>query len=504
MAWAGLVILFVLLFFSNGVAFIYSDSYYYYHISRSLVDEGSFVTATLPEYLDYSEYTVSEYQGNFVTVTSPGGGFFLYLPTLISQSLRPENLNLTNDYFLAYNGHTLSTGVLILLNAVIFALGGIWLMYRALRLLNFSKKVSFGSVLAVWFASYAVWYTFLSPGFTHIYEIFTVSLALWAMIKYEQKHRIWLLLIIGIAIGLAFLLRPFLAVLGLCGMVLLWRRRWKHAAALALTFLPFVLVWMGYNQISYGQVFASGYDVIRNEGFISQFNAHNVLFSPHSGLFIYSPLLLLSTIGLIIKSRQKNLLAILGLIFFVFLTLVYGFWSSWWAGASFGQRFLLPVLPFFALGLAYFWQFMRAKLENGVLQKGAILAIGVLLGWSLLLTGLFRFTPVAELVAEQDATPGLPASESYTPVDMLTYHRDLIVNAESFSGYVSDLAEGGHGGVPLFQVLLGGTPPVLKQQNDNFYLLKNPYSNVTLPEYDSITEENFEDFLKQNSEVVLK
>lgn len=79
----------------------------------------------------------------------------------------------------------------------------------------------------------------------------------------------------------------------------------------------------------------------------------NLLFSYKKGLFIYYPVTILATIGLLfylVKNPKKGawLWLFLGLSVYVISS-----WWNWYYGGSFGMRALLEYLPFFAFGLAY-------------------------------------------------------------------------------------------------------------------------------------------------------
>jgi hypothetical protein len=73
------------------------------------------------------------------------------------------------------------------------------------------------------------------------------------------------------------------------------------------------------------------------------------LISPSRGLFIFTPVLLFSVYGIVLKIRHKQMkafdYALLGI-----LTLHWTFSSAhphWWGGHSYGPRYFTDVLPYF-------------------------------------------------------------------------------------------------------------------------------------------------------------
>jgi len=78
-----------------------------------------------------------------------------------------------------------------------------------------------------------------------------------------------------------------------------------------------------------------------------------LLFYPYRGLFFYSPILFLSIIGMVfmLKEYKTEVMMIL-IILFLFLCFL-SVRSNWWGGYCFGNRHLLPVVPFLTLPMIY-------------------------------------------------------------------------------------------------------------------------------------------------------
>jgi hypothetical protein len=79
------------------------------------------------------------------------------------------------------------------------------------------------------------------------------------------------------------------------------------------------------------------------------------LFSPSRGLFVFSPVLLFALSGFVLalRDREQRPLTIAYGAIIIGHTIIIGAASMWWAGHSFGPRFMTDIVPF----LAYFTAF---------------------------------------------------------------------------------------------------------------------------------------------------
>jgi 4-amino-4-deoxy-L-arabinose transferase-like glycosyltransferase len=102
-----------------------------------------------------------------------------------------------------------------------------------------------------------------------------------------------------------------------------------------------------------------------------------LLFYPYRGLFIYSPILLLSFIGIILMLKKYKAESILILfILFSFLYII-SMSSSWWGGYCFGPRYLLPVIPFLTIPLAFVFNKFGYKILPILLISIFIVSLGL-------------------------------------------------------------------------------------------------------------------------------
>lgn len=110
-----------------------------------------------------------------------------------------------------------------------------------------------------------------------------------------------------------------------------------------------------------------------------------VLFSPARGLFIYSPVFVLSGLGWLLSWRRggEPLVRWAGAGCLVLLVVV-GRWTGWWGGHTFGPRLLAEGLPLFALALTSLDPLVRRRWLQGIFAATLL--------WSMLAHSLGAFT----------------------------------------------------------------------------------------------------------------
>lgn len=418
-------VVFGLLLITQGEPFVRSDGFCYYTIDKSIIDQNSFISSTKPEYFDYMGHVKEVYNDKYISVCSPGAALF-NLPGQIIANLFKGDRNVNNDYFIAYNGHTIFEGIAFLITAMTIGISALVLIYKTLRNLNFSEKLSIVSTGLTFISSYALWYIFLMPTYTHIYEIFAVALTLFGFTKYlnNQKDK-FAPFIIGAGIGSMILTRPVLIPIALIIIgFMVYKKDLRNLIKTGLAGLPFALIYCVYNLVSYGKLITSGYSDVRAENFqFTQFYGVEVLFSPIRGLLVYSPLFIISFIGLVWLARKSRILSILGVVSLLAVATIYGLWPSWWGGGSYGSRFMMFFVPIAAIGLAMFIKYIKDN-HRRLLKKSLVLIL-ILTLFSTSLLVLYRFTTFKD--------------KFYTPIDFYSIQLENLQQSGGVGEYVKSL-----------------------------------------------------------------
>jgi hypothetical protein len=241
------------------------------------------------------------------------------------------------------------------ITGVLAATLAVWLAWRLARALC-DRDAGAYAVLAMWLGSSALYYSLVSPSYSHAASMLTASLFCLVWIGGERQATLGRSLLLGGVAGLATLMRWQDALLlgvvayELCTQHRTWRGRALHlgaaGAAWVVAFSPQMIVW----QRLYGQPLA----IPQGPSFMRWSDPHlwDVLFSPLHGLFSWTPLVALATIGLVTFCVKRRDLAAPIAAWLLVSWYVNSAVADWWAGEAFGARRFLSLFPIFVVGLA--------------------------------------------------------------------------------------------------------------------------------------------------------
>ena len=258
----------------------------------------------------------------------------------------------------------LSAGV----GGIAYATAGAYLTYRGCCRL-FPAAPAFWGTLVAWLATPAVYYSLVSPAYSHATSLFAGALFFYGWLATRGNDGVARYALLGALAGLAVLVRwQDLVLLVLPGIDLF--RAWLNnqhplrsvavrigvmATTLTVAFLPQLLAW---HQI-YGQFLlipqGSTFMHWTDPAFLS------VLFSTNHGLFSWTPAVLPAVLGLLLVARRDAWVALGSVAVVLASTYVNASVDDWWAGEAFGARRFSSLTVFFALGMtgvfaASFWK----------------------------------------------------------------------------------------------------------------------------------------------------
>jgi hypothetical protein len=177
----------------------------------------------------------------------------------------------------------------------------------------------------------------------------------------------------GLALASAVLCRPTNALMAAPVVAYLVCHRRDQLIGFLLAALPPALCLAEYNLRYFGSPFTTG--IVGTTGPSRIWESASVLFStplveglagvlvsPARGLFVYSPILLVSAVGMVMVWRRPTpvLLRYLSLAPLPILVLTAK-WLSWWGGGSYGPRLLADVTPLLCLYLYPAFEWARAR-----------------------------------------------------------------------------------------------------------------------------------------------
>jgi hypothetical protein len=283
-------------------------------------------------------------------------------------------------YWLALQSARLgNVQVAMLTNSVLTALTGV-LVYLLLRHLEYRIGVSLGTAVAFGLGTMA--WPYARYLFSETLAGLGLMLSAYSIVRYgglllafdqdenspaqarEDEKVIWVYPVLaGTGLGLALLSRlnnaivaPFLGLLLLHYLYRIhgwdWRKWIKPVTLFALPVLVAVLIIGWYNWLRFGDPLTTGY--LPEESFATPFleGFYGLTFSPGKGVFWYNPLLLAAMAAWPFFLRRHRTEALLVAAVVLSNVAFYAPWYLWWAGHSWGPRFLVTILPFAVLSLA--------------------------------------------------------------------------------------------------------------------------------------------------------
>jgi hypothetical protein len=265
---------------------------------------------------------------------------------------------------------------------IVYATLGAWFMFLACERL-FPRRAAFWAALVVWLAGPAVYYSLVSPTYSHATSMFAVSAFVfaWLATRGGQGYGRWILL--GALGSLAGLVRWQDAVVLLLpageALAAVWRRQ-IHIGAAALrlaamsgaagiVFIPQLVAW--------NALYGTPLLIPQGSGFMQWGTPAivGVLFSLRRGLFSWTPALLAGAVGFPFVIRRDRLAGWLMLILLIGAVYVNASVQDWWAGEAYGARRFIGFGVFLALGLAALMSLPRAAMRPRAVAWLSVAAI---------------------------------------------------------------------------------------------------------------------------------
>lgn len=318
--------------------------------------------------------------GHLTNVFSVGPAI-LWAPFYLAAHLIVLAANLLGAHFIA-DGFSGPYILAINLGSLFYGFAGMCLVYRLCKK-YYDRTISLVSAGTVWLATFMLYYTLYEPYMSHAASFFTATLFIyfWDATRYYDQTlqmrlpRHWIAL--GMAAGLMMLVRwqnallmvlPAVESLAMY-LILMRSKSWRKIVSLLTgnflfllcaiaAFFPQMAAW----KIIYGSFLTipQGTSFLRwGSPFILE-----LLFSSRHGLYAWSPVVYLSTIGWFAFFKREKFLASTGLLAFLLMTYVNSIVSDWWAGWGFGMRRYDGLIVFFALGLAAFLHIIKKHLRK--------------------------------------------------------------------------------------------------------------------------------------------
>ena len=219
---------------------------------------------------------------------------------------------------------------------------------------------------------------------SHNFATLFALLAIYAAIIATKgnRPRIWPLL--SFSLFAAYLCRPTMALLAPFALLYLFTYHRLAAVKAGLFLLALLSAFVGFSMQEFGQMLPDYYNPKRLEGASFHQAFYGNLFSPARGLLIYSPFILVVW-GCFKYAKKdwglKPSWLLVGLVWPVLHLVFISRFPHWWAGHSYGARFMTDILPGLFLLTLFSWptttKGVGAKTATGIVALASIFAIGI-------------------------------------------------------------------------------------------------------------------------------
>lgn len=299
-------------------------------------------------YNNISDYKVNKYPVGTALLQSP----FFFVAYLCT----PLDGNSNDGYQEPFQKAVFYSALFYLFLALFF-------LKKILQLYNIKKYVIILSQLLLVLGTNVTHYVSLEAAFSHVYSLFAITAFIYFVKLFFTKSNVNHFLIACILFGIILLIRqinfiiiffvPFLAgsIPNLKnGVSVLLKKRIKLIIGFIIIALIFSIQCIAW-YLQTGKLFLYSYP---GESFnFGSPQVINILFSFRKGLFVYTPVLIISIIALIWLTFKRNYyLVITWFLFFIILTYVLSSWYCWYYGCSFGLRAYIDYYTVFFILIA--------------------------------------------------------------------------------------------------------------------------------------------------------
>ena len=323
--------------------------------------------------------------GNKVIKTTMGMSI-LYLPFfLVAHAfaiLSPE---------IDANGFSKAYEIGLTFSSVFYLIIGMYFLSKVLLRL-YDKKIVSILLLLVFFGSNLFYYSTTEPCMSHAYTFSLACILMHLTTKVFEKFKVKIAVLFGLILGLLFLVRPTNILFGLvCFLfnVFSWksfkkRLLWslENIKLLVLTILVAILVCsiqFIYWKWATGDWIFNSY--IGERFYFDRPRILNFLFSYRKGWLVYSPVFILTFLGLYKMYLNKNEWGLPIVITLISTVYLFSSWWCWWFGGGFGMR---PMIDYYPLLIIPIGELLKQKLT--LLKNGALTLITVCISFNLFQT----------------------------------------------------------------------------------------------------------------------
>lgn len=378
--WTSLVLVFIVFFSFRHV----NREYWQTEIwSETIGSDGTGYYSYLPAtfiYHDYSFRFIDSIQGKYHGLYGAGNCGFCnrFEGKTVNKFFIGEAAVLSPFFLLAdlvtrmsdqpRDGYSFYYMASVSVGGIFYMLLGLLAIRRLLKRRGVSDFKIAVVLASIYFGTTLFHYTSWQPSMTHVYSFSMIAIFVSLIDSLSENFNRRRLILAGMIYGLIIIIRPInamciLSIPFIAGnpqrLKNLFQSVFRHYGALLLTAFVFALmifIQLYAYHVQAGKWYVYSYD---KEGF-DFLHPHffQCLFSYDNGMYVYSPLLLIATAGVL--TLYKDLYKLITFVlFFVVIVWVISSWWAWTYGGSFGMRPMVDYYVFFALLLGLLLDKMR-------------------------------------------------------------------------------------------------------------------------------------------------
>lgn len=269
--------------------------------------------------------------------------------------------------------------------AIFYLFIGLYYLKKLLIRFGFTESIISMVLIAVVFATNVFYYVVCEPAMSHIYSFAFINMFVYYLSKFFTQCTMRTYFILCCLLGVVVLIRPVNGLILLVVPFISGNKKAivdvlsylkKHivvAIAGLVMFLAIVAIQPVLYKIQTGSFFVDSYS---SESF-NWFTPHPVdfLFSYKKGVFLYTPLVAISLLGLYYLFITDKFRFISLIVFTVIVVYVLSSWWSWWYGGSFASRVCIEYYFVPALLIAYAYHSFQSKWKRGVYTVFILVAV---------------------------------------------------------------------------------------------------------------------------------
>lgn len=339
---------------------------YYSYLPSTFIKKENQLSDNQDHYMNF-DYTPGNKQNKYFIGSSilmaPFFGI-AHLYTSTHYALSPKSSFFPNGYSFPYQLAIAVAGVFYLM------LGLLYFKKTALSL-GIKKEIIFFLIILFALGSQLMELASYESSFSHIYAFFIISFSIYQWHLFTIKPNLKFFLALVLSLSLLLLIRPT-DILILISFPIFWvingynaSLAWLKNQRLAYVYALIIGFALLFLQLFYWKLQSGSFLVwtYNDEGFdFSNPEFFNVLFSYRKGLFVYTPLLIISLLYILFSSIKKQI-KVWFTLFFLINTYVISSWWCWWYGGSLGMRPWMDFLPIVLLVLALSLNVINFKLR---------------------------------------------------------------------------------------------------------------------------------------------